>query len=156
MERLQAYLARRGWRSLSDAPAEAPLLGRAFEGPHGPLPFGLAVDELTGIASGTLYRQVSAFFRLVARRVGEADAPAAARLRRATTHWLRHTFGTHIVGMTKDVVLARDLLGHASVGTTNGYLDGDELERHRAVDRLLQQSVSGLAHPAGGLEPQAA
>lgn len=68
--------------------------------------------------------------------------PRRPRLRKASTHWLRHTFGTRIATTTRDVVLARDLLGHASVATTSIYLDGDEMARRDAVERLMEEGAT--------------
>lgn len=140
---LQRYFATRGWASVADAPARAFLLARAGDGVR--MPKGLQYDPFGAIAAGTLYRQVKAFFRLVAKRCAQDDPDTAQRLRQASTHWLRHTFGTRIATMTRDVVLTRDLLGHASVATTSIYLDGDEMARRDAVEKLMADAVSGPA-----------
>ena len=58
----------------------------------------------------------------------ELDGEDAAQLRKASTHWLRHTHGTHALngrpgeddGVPIQVV--QNNLGHASMGTTSGYL----------------------------------
>ncbi|WP_317622509.1 MULTISPECIES: hypothetical protein [unclassified Ketobacter] len=53
----------------------------------------------------------------------------AADLRSATVHWLRHT------GISEDVKFrprehVRDDAGHASIATTDRYIDSDLRERH--------------------------
>src|SRR5205814_10230492 len=117
-DELQRYLATRGWPTVADAPARAFLLARAAGGAV-KMPNGLQYDPFGALAAGTLYSQVKAFFTALAKQCAATDAEAADRLRKASTHWLRHTFGTRIATMTRDVVLARDLLGHASVATTS-------------------------------------
>jgi site-specific recombinase XerD len=148
LDELQRYFMTRGWPTLADAPARAFVLARSADAAR--LPRGLAYDPYGPISAGVLYRQLKAFFRWVAKRSAAADPAGAERLRQASTHWLRHTFGTRLVTMTKDVVLGRDLLGHASVGTTSIYLDSDDIEQRDAVERLADVLLTraGTA-PAG-------
>lgn len=56
----------------------------------------------------------------------------AARFRAATVHWLRHTFGTQTYKQTQDIRHLQDLMGHADINTTMGYVDL-EAEKGQAV-----------------------
>lgn len=67
---------------------------------------------------------------LEARNQGD-DAEHAARLRQASSHWVRHTYGTSMVDAGMPLTDVRDNLGHASVVTTEIYLHDDQRERHR-------------------------
>lgn len=134
-KRLAEYMATRGFADLSDVPSGAFLLARAADGSR--MPGRLAYEAAGGIDPDTLYRQLRGFFRLVAKRCAASQPEAAARIQRASTHWLRHTCGTRLAAATKDVVLVRDVLGHASIATTSGYLDGDEIRQQRAVEKML-------------------
>jgi len=53
-----------------------------------------------------------------------------------TVHRLRHTFGTRVFAVNRDIVAAQRLLGHASLGTTQVYIDVDGAAMERAVAGL--------------------
>lgn len=59
-----------------------------------------------------------------------ADAQAAAaHIEQASTHWMRHTAGSHQSDGV-DLKVVRDNLGHANIATTNTYVHAEDDVRH--------------------------
>ncbi len=96
-------------------------------------PGSLAPQRALG-ANG-LYRTLKRFFQRIAADAHAVDGLSGARLRAASTHWLRHTFGRQGAAAGVPVQVLQQAFGHASLNTTTTYLN---TERSRMVRELRQ------------------
>jgi integrase len=117
---LQHYLAARGMESLASAPPAAPLLASTK-------------DPLAPIGYQALYEHVR---RWLARAVRASSLSQGERdkLAGATTHWLRHTFGTRAIAREVPLDVIQAQMGHASIQTTTAIYGRAPLRRR--VDEL--------------------
>ena len=101
--------------------------------PKTPLVTSLEQDSQVGITARRLWVVMKGFFSLVADVVQEQSPATAAKLRRASPHWTRHTHATHALERGVDLTTVRDNLRHASLSTTSTYLHTDEAKRARQL-----------------------
>lgn len=104
IEALQEYLALRGVGSLQSAPPQAPLLASTL-------------DPMEPIGYQALYEHVRGWLN---KAVSASALPLNERLKLsgASTHWLRHTFGTRAIAREVPLDVIQAQMGHASIQTT--------------------------------------
>lgn len=86
---------------------------------HGPV---FPKQDGTRYAAGTISRMINQHLR----DCGVTD----------TAHQLRHRFGTAFYQQSKDIMLTKEMMGHSSVATTQGYVAFCPDEAARVVDAL--------------------
>lgn len=134
MNEIRGYFGRRGHVSFEEA------------GPEHPLIAALEVDPETGradqpLSASRLYDIVKGFFAEVADTLPPGQREMANRLRKASTHWLRHTFATHFLHSGGELAILRDLLGHKSLATTSVYVTTERDNRSRAIEKFGRNAV---------------
>ena len=136
---VRQYLVARGLHPEPDHSdnREAALIGRIDDASERMDATPDGFDPRTGVSAGTIYDQLRQFFMACADALASKLPRDADRLRMASTHWLRHTHGTHAVaaGIPADVV--QNNLGHASIATTGIYVHTEKKRRHAEMQRLL-------------------
>jgi site-specific recombinase XerD len=71
----------------------------------------------------------------------ESHAPDSGRhLKRASTHWLRHTHSTHALGHGAELGEISAGLGHADLSTTSLYLRNEDIGRFLGVEKLIRRA----------------
>ena len=62
----------------------------------------------------------------------------AARLAKASTHWLRHTHASHAIAGGMPIEVAQQNVGHASLATTTVYVKTEQKRRMKAVKKFWE------------------
>ncbi|WP_394475112.1 tyrosine-type recombinase/integrase [Ralstonia mannitolilytica] len=118
MAALQSYLQERGLGGIETAPKESPLLASVS-------------DAALPVGYQALYEHVKGWFK---KAVAGSALPEHERrkLAGASTHWLRHTFGTRAVARNVPLDVVQQQLGHASIKTTMDIYGRAPIQRRTA------------------------
>jgi integrase len=130
MAGINAHLRDRGLKAIGYITADTPIIGK------------LRGDAKAMISTSGLYQTLKGFFKEAAGSLAHADPVAAERLQQASTHWLRHTHGSHAVANGVPLAIVRDNLGHSNIATTSIYVHTDRDERYKAMIQMT--SSAGL------------
>lgn len=76
------------------------------------------------------------FHAAASQAAANADEVENMRLQAASTHWLRHTFGTTLMDSGADIRSTRDLMDHADIATTSRYTHIGETQRIEDLKKL--------------------
>lgn len=101
---LNAYLSARGLVDITQATPDAPVLASLN-------------DPAQALGYQALYEHVKSW---LSKAIDAAELPASERYRmsQASTHWLRHTFGTRAIAKDVPLDVIQAQMGHASIQTT--------------------------------------
>lgn len=94
-----------------------------------------SLNGTRGIHDSMIYRLVKALVQQAAGRLETSDPAQAALLRKASTHWLRHTSITHQAAAGIDLTYVQRNARHARLDTTGLYLHAEEGDWHAAMQK---------------------
>ena len=118
---MRRYVALAGerWQDLDQAAVAAlPLVAQVSH------PVGSSLGgrvAITPLERSGVYRMLKRYFQFVAKQgvaAGRLDGP---QFLKASTHWLRHTFGKLSVASGTPLDVVKEAMGHASLSTTSIY-----------------------------------
>ncbi|MCV2366419.1 tyrosine-type recombinase/integrase [Paucibacter sp. DJ1R-11] len=113
-------------------------LSRDLEALHPDTPLLSALKEpMRGMAPARVYELMKDALEACAYDIEHKDPSAAARIRRASPHWLRHTHGRKFVEAGGDRGILRQNLGHVSDATTAIYDRSGAQRRRRDVEKVF-------------------
>ncbi|MFP3606045.1 tyrosine-type recombinase/integrase [Paraburkholderia sp. SIMBA_053] len=102
----------------------------------------VAGDPHHHLTPAAIYLIVKEVFRRAADMFEATDPAGAETLRRASTHWLRHSAATHQADAGNDLRFIQKNMRHASIQTTGIYLHVEDDVRHT---RTVQDQGDALA-----------
>lgn len=105
-------------------------------------PASLALDPKAALTMGTLARQLTAFFTGCTQVSEMTDTKSATRLAAASTRWLRHTHGSHVVATGMSLEVLQQNLGHASLNETTIYAASEKRGRMRQMQQFLEKRAT--------------
>ncbi|ALL70289.1 phage integrase (plasmid) [Paraburkholderia caribensis MBA4] len=95
----------------------------------------VAGDPHKHLTPAAVYLLVKEVFRRAADALATSDPAGAATLRRASTHWLRHSAASHQADAGTDLRFIQKNMRHASIQTTGIYLHAEDDRRHTETVR---------------------
>lgn len=95
-----------------------------------PAILSVAGDVKRHLTPTAIYLIAKEVFRRAAETLAPIDPAGAATLRRASTHWLRHSAASHQADAGTDIRFIQKNLRHASIETTGLYLHAEDDRRH--------------------------
>ncbi|SAL07048.1 Phage integrase [Caballeronia calidae] len=95
-----------------------------------PAVMSIAGDPRRHLTPTAIYLIAKEVFLRAADALAATDPVGAATLRRASTHWLRHSAASHQADAGTDIRFIQRNLRHASIETTGLYLHAEDDRRH--------------------------
>lgn len=98
-------------------------------------PLVLNLKGTAGIGDNMMYRIIKKLVSSAAAQMEADDPYQAEKLRRASTHWFRHTSITHQADAGISIQFLQRNARHARMDTTGLYLHAEEKEWHELMER---------------------
>ncbi|MDQ5909961.1 MAG: hypothetical protein QG599_2056 [Pseudomonadota bacterium] len=107
----------------------------ALPAPEESTPLIMNLKGTGGIGDNMIYRIIKDLVAKAATRLEPTDPYQAGKLRKASTHWFRHTSITHQADAGIDLQFLQRNARHARIDTTGLYLHAEEKDWHEAMER---------------------
>ena len=98
-------------------------------------PLIMSLKGTTSISDNMIYRIVKELVDKAADKLASIDPHGAATLKKASTHWFRHTSISHQADAGIELHFLRRNARHAKLETTGLYLHAEEEAWHKAMER---------------------
>jgi len=98
------------------------------------IPIILNITGTRGISANMIYRIMKKLAQNAADNLESCDAVKADKLRRASTHWFRHTGLTHQLNSGMDLRFVNKNARHAKMETTSIYLHTEDIAWSEAME----------------------
>ena len=104
-------------------------------------PLMLSLKGTSGITSNMIYRIVKDVVSKAASELEKTEPHKAAKLRKASTHWFRHTAITHQADKGIEIRYLKKSARHEKIDTTSRYMHAEDEQWHAAMQahRLFNQ-----------------
>jgi site-specific recombinase XerD len=112
---------------------------RAGEGAIAATP--LSENPGSALSASGIYAVLKRFFAQAAKSAGDAGLDAT-RFKKASTHWMRHTFVRQALVDGVPIEVVSELAGHASIDTTSIYSTQELARKIKAVQGMKRRVVS--------------
>jgi site-specific recombinase XerD len=130
-ELLEGYLDSRSLPAWQDCAPDTPILSALGSPGAG-----------RSLATSSLYRMLRTRFAELARSLNaNRRRDDAEAFERASTHWLRHTFGRHALADGASLNVVQAVLGHASIQTTTIYASGPAEQAQRELRAFARKRL---------------
>lgn len=94
----------------------------------------------SALSYSQMFRVLKAYLESMAAALESTDPVSAAQLRKASGHWLRHSFATRALQNGVPINVVQKAMGHASVSTTGGYLTAESEHMDQELERFAAES----------------
>ncbi len=94
-----------------------------------------SINGTNGLTDNMIYRIVKKTVKLAAYEIEKNDPYSAFQLKKASTHWFRHTSITHQADLGIDIRYLQATARHSSIETTQKYLHINDNSWHDAINK---------------------